>query len=361
MGLKIELNNIGINYSGNITDSKFFSEVGEKIHNTHNGVDWIMSEKVCLVFNEYMDEGNYGSIALCTRRDMQTGEVTLVFAKVPHQFRTNKINLLWEACVQILVRNTLEKYGFNNGAPKVRDIFKLSDGRICYTMDIILGAKPLDTRLRGAFDKEFDYMIVESIIQVASMISILEIELGFNHRDLHAANLLCRPVTSVERKLIVWDENPNSTKMDNAKSFNRYEIQLNSAFEFTLIDFGFVCFGKCPKGCCPPFFLNRKIKGDDICPKPGRDMFLFLAFLLAEFNSKMKTSLLRYFKEWLDVKLGIELPLSVAEPGRGIYKFIKKYGLSADKWIYLIARHEKIRRIKGTNASKILYDLKRTL
>jgi hypothetical protein len=51
----------------------------------------------------------------------------------------------------------------------------------------------------------------------------------------------------------------------------------------------------------------------------------------------------------------------VAQPGRGIYKFIKKYGINADKWIYLISKHDKIKKIKGTNASKIIHDLQRTL
>jgi hypothetical protein len=229
-------------------------------------------------------------------------------------------------------------------------------------MDIIIGAEPFDTRLNAAKGEDFNHMIVEGIIQVASMISILESELGFNHRDLHAANLLCRPVETVERRLIVWDENNTPTKSGNVKKYDGYEIQIRSLFEFTLIDFGFVCFGKCPNGCCPPFYLNKKIYSDnDICPKPGRDMFMFLAFLLAEFNSKMKTKLLKYFKGWLDEGLGIDLPLTVAQPGRGIYKFIKKYGINADKWIYLISKHDKIKKIKGTNASKIIHDLQRTL
>lgn len=290
------------------------------------------------------------------REDTVSKQKIPVFAKVPiHNDSYN--TFLWEACVQILVRNTLDKHGFPNGAPKVMDIFYLKDGRIGFTMEIILGSETLDRKLKKVNCNEFSQIVTEGIIQISSMISILERELGFNHRDLKSANLLCREIVQSNRKIkkmTVWDENDTAAK----SSFRRYEIIVQPRFEYTLIDFGFVCFGKCFKCFNYSFNLSSKLYSlDDICPKPGRDMFMFLAFLLAEFDQKIEQPLRKYFKKWLKNGYNIELPLYVAKPGKGLYTFIRRVGTESDRWIYFISKHPKIISIPDTNAIKLLNDL----
>ena len=357
MKLKIELNDIGIDYCGNICNSNFFTDVYPKIHHTHNNDIWIDSSDVYLVFEKFIDRGAYGALSICRRyrgiKRVHTEEYELVFAKIPARPFLSRDSLFWEACIQMIIRKTLMHAGFSNGSPRVRDIFELDDGTIGYTMDIIFGSKSFDNLLANSSKKDFSRLIIEGICQVASMISILQRKLGFNHRDLRAANLLCRDVGEQDAQnmkfsnLIVFDEN----------DINRYQyLKVHSALEFTLIDFGFTCFGDCHD--CGRFCLNGRVYNPlDICPKPGRDMFMFLAFLLAEFGDKMDSNLRRYFKKWLHASCGVELPLSVAKPGRGIYQFLRRYGLKADKWIYFIAGNKNIISIRSTNALNIVRNL----
>lgn len=338
--------------------------VSSKIHNSQCGNVWIDSSNINLIFEEFVDRGYYGALALCIREDRNTGQKNYVFAKVPidkyTQLDTNN-SFLWEACIQILVRKTLERHGFKNGAPRVLDIFRLKDGRICFTMENIIGSKALDIILENVESTVFSNIVTEGIVQMASMISILEKELGFNHRDLRAANILCREISPEMRKLVIWDEKANiESKNSMTTSYKGYEIKIKSTYEYTLIDFGFVCFGKCKNGC-NNFSLKQNVYDKlDHCPKPGRDLFMLLSFLLAEFDSKMNPELRKYFKKWLDPSIGIELPISVAKPGHGLYKFIRRYGLKADKWIYFIVKHRDIRSLSSTNAIKIIEDLGRT-
>ena len=358
MTLKIELYEVGIDYKGNLNDSQFYENVLPKIHRSQNEKYWIDTSSVKLQFVEFIDRGNYGALALCKRESQKDGS-SWVFAKIPlHPVKSGE-SLLWEACIQILVRKTLARHGFSNGAPRVRDIFELQDGSVGFTMDIIMGAEALDLKLHAASEEQFPVLVLEGIVQIASMISILQKELGFNHRDLRASNLLCRKIESGPRNLIVWDENVVLNKKN--EKYRKYEITIQPTMEYTLIDFGFVCFGKSCVRCTPLFSLDKSAYTlDDICPKPGRDMFLFLAFLLAEFNKKIDINMRKLLKKWLDPGYNIVLPISVAKEGKGLYKFIRRYGVLSDKWIYFISGNKKIPMFSSTNASKILMDLRPT-
>ena len=369
MKLKIELHEIGINYSGLLCSSNFYSDVYPKIHRTQKGDVWIDSPNVRLTFEEFVDRGQYGALAICTRQQIMDGkalEPEYVFAKIPARPLLAKDSLLWEACVQIIIRKTLQNAGIPNGAPRVRDIFEMTDGTIGYTMDIIMGAKSFDSLLKETGEADFPRLIVEGIFQVASMISILERELGFNHRDLRAANLLCRSIgdggggggssavtVGDSNNIVVWEE---LSEAGSKNSFRRFEITVQPTLEFTLIDFSFTCFGNCKD--CGSFRLNGHVYNPlDPCPKPGRDMFMFLAFLFAEFGDKIRYELRRLFKKWLHRGYGIDLPLTVAKPGRGLYAYLKKNGLRGDKWIYHVAGNKKLRAIANTNAAKVVADL----
>lgn len=331
----------------------------QKIHHSHKENKWIDNSDICLIFEEFVNRGGYGALALCRRISCTDGSQELVFAKIPARPFLPKDCLFWEACIQIIVRNTLTRAGFRNGAPRVRDIFEMSDGTIGYTMDMLVGSAPFNVRLRDSDQNKFVNLIVDSIFQVASMISILQKELRFNHRDLRSANLLCREIHSdLPKKIVVWEEKRDDGEagLSTNKKIKRFEFEIHSDIEFTLIDFGFTCFGVCRD--CSGFCLNGHVYNPkDICPKPGRDMFMFLAFLFAEFGSKMDSGLKKYFKKWLHVSCGIELPLRIAKPGRGIYQFLKKKGIRGDKWIYYICGNTNLSEISTTNAIKVVNNL----
>jgi len=364
--LKIDLNDIGINYCGSLCSSNFFTNVFPQIHHSHKEDKWIDNSNVSLIFEDFIDRGAYGALALCRRLTHgDSGKIVdeLVFAKIPARPFLTRDCLFWEACIQMIVRKTLTKAGFKNGAPRVRDIFELRDGTIGYTMDIIIGAKSFDVKLRDSDKNTFLQLIIEGIFQVASMISILQKELGFNHRDLRAANLLCREIEkNTPTKIIVWDEEtevnwqPSESFSNEKRSERKHDIEVHSNMEFTLIDFGFTSFSKYQD--CDGFRLNGHVYSPiDPCPKPGRDMFMFLAFLLAEFGNKMNSELRKYFKKWLHTSCGLELPLRIAKPGRGIYQFLRKYGLRGDKWIYFISGNVHLSQIRPTNAIKVVANL----
>lgn len=359
MKLKIYLNEIGIDYIGSLCDSNFFADVYSKIHHSHNENKWIDNSGVCLFFEEFVNRGGYGALALCRRISCADGRQELVFAKIPARPFLPRDCLFWEACIQIIVRNTLARAGFKNGAPRVRDIFELSDGTIGYTMDMLVGSAPFNVILRDSDQNKFVNLIVDSIFQVASMISILQKELGFNHRDLRSTNLLCREIKSdLPKKIVVWEEKRGDAEPGTGtnKKVKQFEFEIHSDYEFTLIDFGFTCFGTCKN--CAGFRLNGHVYNlNDPCPKPGRDMFMFLAFLFAEFSDKMDSGLRKYFKKWLHPSCGIDLPLRIAKPDRGIYQFLQKYGMNGDKWIYYICGNTNLSEIATTNAIKVVANL----
>jgi hypothetical protein len=73
----------------------------------------------------------------------------------------------------------------------------------------------------------------------------------------------------------------------------------------------------------------------DPCPKEGRDLYLFLAFLYIDYHNKLPKRLLALFESWLYI------------PGSNLCSFMKKDKEHAKKWIYFIAGNENIKKFNS--------------
>jgi serine/threonine protein kinase len=223
-------------------------------------------------------------------------------------------SLLYEACIQKLVRDSLAAVGFPTGAPRLHTIFKLRDNSVCFAMEQLHGAMTLDRFIESSPKSEITTIVIECLLQLCAMVWHLDTYLGINHRDLKPSNfLIVENPTPIRRVLVIENE----------------ILEIQSKYTLTLIDFGFSCIGSTETHISDVSLSNVYSKSDP-CPKDGRDMFLFIALLYIDFFTKLPPKLVSLFESWL--------------PGANICSFIRKDKESAKKWIYFMAGNEKIRR-----------------
>lgn len=237
-------------------------------------------------------------------------------------------SLLYEACIQKLVRDSLSSVGFPTGAPKLHAIFKLRDNSVCFAMEQINGAVTLDKFIESSSKNEITNIVIECLLQLSAMVWHLDTYLGINHRDLKPSNFLIVENSVPIRRVIVIENEI---------------LEIESKYTLTLIDFGFSCIGSTETNISDISLSNVYSKSDP-CPKDGRDMFLFLALLYTDFYDKLPSKLLALFETWL--------------PGANICGFMRKDKESAKKWIYFMAGNEKIRRFNCCPC-RIVRDLQR--
>jgi len=108
-------------------------------------------------------------------------------------------------------------------------------------------------------------------------------------------------------------------------------ITLQSHYTISLIDFGFSCIGNQETQKADLAIGNVYGTGDP-CPKEGRDLYMFLAFLYIECGSKLAPDLKACFGSWLQ------------ESTTGILKKIDRMGHEFDPWIYFITGSERIKK-----------------
>lgn len=236
-------------------------------------------------------------------------------------------SLLYEACIQKLVGENLSHIGFPTGAPEVLSIFKLRDNSICFAMEEIVGARTLDNYLESLDSNSISTVIIDCLFQLSAMVWYLDAALGINHRDLKPSNFLI--VDHEPKRKILQVENEI--------------IEIESKYSLTFIDFGFSCLGS-TETHISDISLSTVYSKDDPCPKEGRDMYLFLAFLYIDFHLKLPSNLLNLFESWLNV------------PGSNIIGFMKKDKKLCKDWIYYIAGNENIKQFNSSPA-KIIKDL----
>jgi serine/threonine protein kinase len=159
------------------------------------------------------------------------------------------------------------------------------------------------------------------------MVWYLDTTLGINHRDLKPSNFLITEHEPKLRILQIEDE----------------IIEIESKYSLTFIDFGFSCLGSTDTHISD-ISLSTVYSRADPCPKEGRDMYLFLAFLYIDFYSKLPSKLLSLFEVWLNI------------PGSNIMSFMRKDKETTKKWIYFIAGNENIKKF-NSSPSKIVKDL----
>jgi len=222
-------------------------------------------------------------------------------------------NLIYEACIMKLVGESLSKIGFPTGAPKLRSIFRLRDNSVCFAMEQIHNSTTLDRHILATPIQELTTTIVDCLLQLCAMIWHLDTQLGMNHRDLKPSNFLIVEHPPTKKVLCVENE----------------ILEIESRHSLTFIDFGFSCLGS-TETHISNISLSTVYSKSDPCPKEGRDLFLFLAFLYIDYYQILPKRLLKLFESWLDV------------PGSPLIAFMKKDKESAKKWLYFMAGNQKI-------------------
>jgi hypothetical protein len=122
-----------------------------------------------------------------------------------------------------------------------------------------------------------------------------------------------------------------------------YSITIQSNYTISLIDFGFSCIG------------NKRTRRSDIaigdvygihdpCPKEGRDLYMFLAFLYIECRTRIIPDLRACFGKWLQ------------NSTTGILGKLDRMGHEFDPWIYFITGSDTILKF-GSHPESVFHDL----
>jgi len=211
--------------------------------------------------------GSYGLLNECIRTDASGNELIVLIKKS----KISEISLRNEAFIQFLVHTIFTLKGLENRVPPVYDIFE--DNGVAFSMKPYKNAPLLSDKLLKSQTTESDFF--HCLAQVAGLLCILQKELGLDHRDLKADNLLLLDTPSI---LVI----------------ESYTI--HSPFTVVLVDFGFSCLGTSISAgdIFPPL---------DPCPKDGRDLFHFLVSLygMSGFREKISKSTLQFIETLLKV------------------------------------------------------------
>jgi serine/threonine protein kinase len=320
----ISLKSVGIQAEGCLKYEKWFdSVVIPSSQPILNQEVYINLPNESLVFKKNAFHGKHGNI--------DSGEYTSG-GKSKHVYVKRPLipgkSLLYEACIQKLVSENLKNIGFPTGAPPVVSIFKLRDNSICFAMEEIENATTLDKFLDTVPIYKIANVVIDCLLQLCAMVWHLDYTLGINHRDLKPSNFL-----------IVEHEKP----VRKVLAIENTILEIQSNYSLTFIDFGFSCLGS-TETHNSDISLSTVYSKADPCPKEGRDLYLFLAFLYIEYHTKLPLKLLALFESWLEIS------------GNTICKFMRKDKKNAEEWIYWMTGNEKIKSFK-TCPHKIVSDL----
>lgn len=320
----LSLESTGLNSAGCLVDSKWIHDVvipcDQSIFNQNIYID-LPAKKLTHIKN--VAHGKFGYIDLAILdTNTKHSEVYVKRPIIPGK------SLLYEACIQKLVGDSLSNIGFPTGAPRLLSIFRLKDMSVCFAMEQINGAITLDKYLETVSISQISNIIIDCLLQLSAMIWHLDTSLGINHRDLKPSNFLIVEHTTPKRKII------------NVESDI---LEIESKYSLTFIDFGFSCLGS-TETHISNISLSTVYSKLDPCPKEGRDMYLFLAFLYIDFHTKLPPTLLSLFESWLQID------------GSNLCAFMRKDKENSKKWLYFMAGNEKIKKFNSC-PSKIIKDL----
>lgn len=287
----------------------------------------MFQEKECSLLSSYgnvrcsftilsqVDHGSYGNLFVVKR------DGNHVLAKQP---RLAEMNLLQEAVLQHLAHQTVVAHGCPWAIPKVLDVFWRQE-KIWFSMEQIHGVSVEHWFSKSVNpDKDFYFFLA----QISLFLACLEIELGLDHRDMKADNLLlvhkpCKLVFKLNDRLFT----------------------LTCPFQLILLDFGFACLGSKERGGVAVVNLGDGVLPPlDPCPKEGRDLFQLLVSLLRlpSIQSKLSKKTHDQIDSWLTVGT-------------------KKFGTmarrwSTENWSYLVASQSQF-QIPSCSPFAILKDI----
>lgn len=270
-----------------------------------------------------LDDGSYGIIYGAERE--KKGRKHLVVIKRP---KIPGSSLLKEALIQYVVGESLIRGGFLTGASRIYDIFTIKDGSVCFSMEPMKGASLQDI-IKNTIGFSLTKIIIECLFHISAMLSHLEKDIGMNHRDLKPSNIILR-----------FHDSPVSKGL----AVNGNRIVLKSQMEVSLIDFGFSCIRELRNG--------DVYDSQDACPKDGRDIYMFLAFLYILIHKKLTVELDALFCSWLNTAGNDVTTLLKSEP--------KKGQRDIEEWVYYLAGNPDIKQFK-TTPERIFGDLKRIM
>ena len=236
-------------------------------------------------------------------------------------------SLLSEACVQQIVKDSLDRGRFIRGAAAVYDIFRLHDGSVAFSMEIFEDAIPLSIVLKTLAEADLTPIVLELLLQLSAMMWHLHTDLGMNHRDLKPSNIMME--THERRPLVL--------RVDDK------ELTIQSRFTISLVDFGFSCIGS-QETLLSDITIGDVYSVKDPCPKEGRDIYMFLAFLYMDIGKRISPDLKGYFAKWLQNDV------------TGVIGKIDRLGHDFNSWIYFIGGNERM-KLFDCNPKKIFTDL----
>jgi serine/threonine protein kinase len=318
--------------------------IGIPVQGCLKNIDWLNSINIPCnhsIFNQllYIDTPNE---KLTCVKNVAHGKFGYIDAALHQTISKNKDvyvkrpiiagkSLLYEACIQKLVGDNLTYIGFPTGAPQIQSIFRLRDNSICFSMEQLTKSVTLNKFLETIDNNQIATIIIDCLLQLSAMVWYLDSTLGINHRDLKPSNFLITEHEPKIRTLQVETE----------------ILEIESKYSLTFIDFGFSCLGS-TETHISNISLSTVYSKEDPCPKEGRDMYLFIAFLYIDFFNKFPQKLLGLFESWLHI------------PGSNIIGFIRKNKECSKKWIYFMAGNEKIKSF-NSSPCRIVKDLQKLL
>ncbi len=293
---------------------------------------YIDTEHCKLILIETVSQGAFGFI---DSAKLINGNIERdVYVKRP--ILTGDSSLLLEALFQKVVENIFIEMLIPTGTPTVLTIFKLKDNSICFAMEQIDKAETIDRFLDKIPSTEYTRFMIECIIQISSIVFILNDIIGINHRDLKPSNFLIRKSINNNKFITV----PDTLSVSNLPKYEQITVN----YSFILIDFGFACIGDILTQKTD-VSLSTVYSVNDPCPKEGRDMFLFLGHLYLQYHSRFSNDLKNIFEKWLSFTPGLYKLL--------LFNDIKH----SSNWLYFISGCENILNFRDCSPNKIFNDL----
>lgn len=272
-----DLNSLGINKIFDLSNNNNTSYLEEHLPiELFDGSIVDQSKKIrCkLEFNNKIIYGGYGILHEAKRNDEHGSyECIVKYAKETMN------NVLTEGLLQFISYTVLKKYNIHYMVSKVYDLYKRKDNTIFFSMQKIKGKNILEFLKESSYP-ERDF--IDIMIQVCILLYILKNDIYLDHRDLRYTNLF-----------IV-------NKPTNIHFINEKKYILNTKFHICLLDFGLACIG--PN--ITTLNAGEVYNSNEVCLKPGRDIFLIISSLmcLKEFRDKLSESFLKIIETWFKYK-----------------------------------------------------------
>ena len=212
-----------------------------------------------------------------------------------------------EAIIQWLCNKTLKEYSMESHCPEVFDLFKSPSG-IWFSMTPIYKAPTLAVFLRSiptwnTSNPANGTALLKILCQVAVCCLILDRAIGFNHRDMKPDNILIQ--TTQTKALSVTVQGTS--------------ISIAESPIVSIVDFGFACLGP---GKTPWIQSGDDVLSPfDACPRIGRDLFMFLVFLV--WMPDVQKSLSPVHMEFLKSSIHVTTErLALQHPSAWIYSLV---------------------------------------